>query len=258
MTVNILAIGDVSGSAGLDVLARRLRTVKKTKNIAFTVVNGENVSLFGVSPAQADSLFESGADVVTLGNHTWDRREIISYLEDCSYILRPANYASQVPGRGWGVFDTAFGNVCVINLIGRCNMDFGSENPFLEADKILKEPKTKITLVDFHAEATSEKQAMAYYLDGRVSALWGTHTHVQTADACVFQNGMGYITDLGMTGPVFSVIGIKPEQSISRFLGNPPQRYESAAGPAKIEGAIFEIDTETGRCVSVEPLRITD
>ena len=258
MTVNILAVGDVTGTGGLGILAKKLRAIKKLKNIAFTVVNGENAAVVGITPAQADSLLEYGADVITLGNHTWGRRELAPYLDDCRYILRPSNFAPQVPGRGWGVFETAFGEVCVINLVGRCDMAFGTENPFLEADRILKEPKAKITLVDFHAEATSEKQAMAYYLDGRVSALWGTHTHVQTSDVSVFAKGTGYITDLGMTGPVVSVLGIKPEQSISRFLGNPPQRYESAAGVAKIEGAIFEIDTDTGNCVGVEAVRITE
>ncbi len=257
MKVNILAVGDVAGSAGLDILSRQLRKIIKMYNIAFTVVNGENASISGITPAQADQIFAAGADVVTLGNHTWNRREIIPYLDDSRYILRPANYAPQNPGRGWGVFDTSFGDVCVISLIGRCNMNFGTENPFFEADRILKNNTEGITLVDFHAEATSEKLAMAYYLDGRVSALWGTHTHIQTSDACVFPKGTGYITDLGMTGAVDSVIGIKPEQSVSMFLGNPPQRYEAATGAAKIECAVFEIDTDSGLCVGVEALRIS-
>ena len=253
MSVNILAIGDVAGKAGLDFLLNELYSIKKQKNIAFTVVNGENASIFGISRNQAQSLFDNGVDVVTLGNHTWGRRDIIGFLDDCPYILRPANYAPQNPGRGWGIFHAPFGEVCVINLIGRCHMEFGTENPFFEADKILAQSKAVVTLVDFHAEATSEKLAMAYHLDGRVSALWGTHTHVQTSDACVFPKCTGYITDLGMTGPVHSVIGIKPEQSISRFLGNPPQRYESATGKIKIEGAVFEIDEQTGQCHCVEP-----
>ena len=257
MSVNILAIGDVSGSAGLEFLLSALRSVKKQKNIAFTVVNGENAAVFGISRNQARSLLDGGTDVITLGNHTWGRRDIIEFLDDCPYILRPANYTPQNPGRGWGIFHAPFGEVCVINLIGRCHMDFGTENPFFEADKILRQIETMVTLVDFHAEATSEKMAMAYHLDGRVSALWGTHTHVQTSDACVFPKGTGYMTDLGMTGPSRSVIGIKPEQSISRFLGNPPQRYESAPGNAKIEGAVFEIDEKTGRCLGVEPIRVT-
>ena len=258
MTVNILAVGDVSGSVGLTFLAKKLRTLKKLKNIAFTVVNGENAAVVGITQAQAEDIFDAGADVITLGNHTWGKREIINYIDENRYILRPSNYAPQNPGRGWGVFDTPFGDVCVVNLIGRCGMDFGTENPFFEADRILKQTTAKLVFVDMHAEATSEKQAMGFYLDGRVSAMWGTHTHVQTSDAGVLTKGTGYITDLGMTGPVLSVLGIKPEQSISRFLGNPPQRYESAGGAAKLEGAIFEIDTETGRCLGVEPLRITE
>jgi metallophosphoesterase (TIGR00282 family) len=154
------------------------------------------------------------------------------------------------------VFDTPFGSVCVVNLIGRSEMACYSENPFFEADRILMQNKTRIVLVDFHAEMTSEKNAMAYYLDGRVSALWGTHTHVQTSDCCVFAGGMGYITDLGMTGACDSVIGMKPDQPISRFLGNPPTRFEPATGPAKIEGAVFEIDADSGKCMSVESIRI--
>jgi len=257
MTVNILAVGDVSGSAGLEFLTKNLRPLQKKRNISFTVVNGENASVFGLTGTQADAIISAGADVVTLGNHTWDKREMIGYVEESRYILRPANYAPQNPGRGWGVFDSPFGDVCLISLIGRCHMDFGTDNPFFEADRILKQSKARITLVDIHAEATSEKQAMGFYLDGRVSAVWGTHTHVQTSDARVLPQGTGFITDLGMTGPVLSVIGVKPEQSISKFLGNPPRRYESAGGPAMLEGAVFEIDPDTGKCVGVEAIRIS-
>jgi len=256
LRVNILAIGDVSGQAGVDILSDKLHNVKKFGDIAFTVVNGENTAGLGIAPDHAEALFSAGADVITLGNHVWGIQKINRYLDDCQYILRPANFAPQVPGRGWGVFDTAFGSVCVINLIGRAQMPYGYENPFFEADRVLKQIETKIVLVDFHAETTSEKHAMAYYLDGRVTALWGTHTHVQTSDARVFNDGMGYITDLGMTGACESIIGMKPEQPISRFLGNPPGRFEVANGPAKIEGAIFEIDTDTGKCLGVESLRI--
>jgi metallophosphoesterase (TIGR00282 family) len=258
MNVNILAVGDVVGAPGLSILAKKLRTIQKLKNISFTVVNGENAAMCGLTPRQAEDIFDAGADVITLGNHTWGRRDIASYLDDNRYILRPANYAPQCPGRGWNEFETAFGVVCVINLIGRCGMTFGPDNPFFEAGRILKKSVAKIKLLDFHAEATSEKLAMAYHIDGKVSALWGTHTHVQTSDAVVFPKGTGYITDLGMTGAVASVLGIRPEQSISMFLGNPPQRYTAPDGTAKIECAIFEIDPNTGHCVSVEALRITD
>jgi len=257
MKINILAVGDVTAHIGVDFLAEKLRGIKKWGNIAFTVVNGENASGLGIAPNHAQALLDAGADVITLGNHTWGRAEIRRFLDDCQYILRPSNYAPQVPGRGWGLFEASFGSVCVINLIGRCEMAYGSENPFFEADRILKQLETKIILVDFHAEATSEKHALAYYLDGRVSVLWGTHTHVQTSDCRVFPGGTGYITDLGMTGACDSIIGIKPEQSISHFLGNPPGRFTAADGPAKLEGAIFEIDAGTGKCTGVEAIRIT-
>ncbi|MDR1328501.1 MAG: YmdB family metallophosphoesterase [Oscillospiraceae bacterium] len=256
MTVNILAVGDVCGKTGREMLKKTLPKLRERKNIAFCVVNGENTAGYGALPEHCDELFQAGADIITLGNHTWDRRELRQYLDDNRYIIRPANYAPQVPGRGWGVFDSSFGEVCVINLIGRCEMNFGTENPFFEADRILKNCECKIKLVDFHAEATSEKRAMAFYLDGRVSALWGTHTHVQTSDAEVFQSGMGYITDLGMTGARRSVIGVKPKSAISRFLGDPHERYEDAEGRAKLECAVFEIDIETGGCAYVEAMRV--
>ena len=256
MVVNILAVGDVTGQIGLDFLAKKMSGLQKFYNIAFTVVNGENVSGLGITQKQAESLLAMGANVITLGNHTWGRREIYQFLDDNANILRPANFAPQAPGRGWGVFETSFGSVCVINLIGRCEMKYGNENPFFEADRILKQTETKTVLVDFHAEATSEKHALAYYLDGRVSAVWGTHTHVQTSDCRIFPRGTGYITDLGMTGAINSIIGMKPEEPIAHFLGNPPGRFESADGPGKIEGAVFEIDTNTGKCISAEAIRI--
>ena len=256
MNINILAIGDVTGQTGIDIVSAKLRGIQKYYNIAFTIINGENAAGLGITPDNAQALLEAGANVITLGNHTWKRREIQKYLDDCRYILRPSNFAPQTPGRGWGVYETSFGDICVISLIGRCDMTYGNENPFHEADKILKKIDTKLIFVDFHAAATSEKHAMAYYLDGRVSVVCGTHTHVQTSDCRVFTGGTGYITDLGMTGACDSIIGIVPKQSISHFLGNPPERYESATGPAKIEGAVFEIDTGTGRCTSVEAFRI--
>jgi metallophosphoesterase (TIGR00282 family) len=258
LPVNILAVGDIAGKCGLDILSRRLRSIQRLEKIRFTVVNGENAAGIGITPQQAREILSAGADVITLGNHTWGKQEIAETLDDSPYILRPSNFAPQVPGRGLGVYETSFGEVAVINLIGRCNMDFGPDNPFLEADRLLKKLSAKIILVDFHAEATSEKLALAGYLDGRVSALWGTHTHVQTSDACVLPRGTGYITDLGMTGPINSVIGVKTEISISFFLGNPPRRFEAADGEGKLECAVFEIDEKTGRCLGVKALRITD
>ena len=259
MILNVLAVGDVVGDSGLEFLAGHLRALKKLKDIHFTVVNGENASGVGIHPRQADAIFAAGADVITLGNHTWNRLQIADYLEDNRYILRPANYTSRVPGRGWGVFDGPQGlRIGVLNLIGRCEMDSNLENPFTTADRALKGMNADLVLVDFHAEATSEKGAMGYYLDGRVQAVWGTHTHVPTADAQILPKGAGFVTDLGMTGPIRSVLGIKPEQSINRFLGGLPQRYESAGGDCKLESVLFSIDTETKRCVSVERVDIRD
>ena len=258
MSVNILAVGDIVGRCGLEILSKRLRSIIRLENIRFTVVNGENAAGKGITTSQARDILSAGADVITLGNHTWGKQEICEMLDDSPYILRPANFAPQSPGRGAGVYDTSFGGVTVINLIGRCNMDFGPDNPFFEADRLLKSSDSKIILIDFHAEATSEKIALANYLDGRVSAVWGTHSHVQTSDACVLRQGTGYITDLGMTGPVNSVIGVKTEISISMFLGNPPKRFEAADGDAKLECAVFEIDEKTGKCLGVKALRILD
>ena len=256
MTVNILAVGDVTGQVGMDFLVNKLSGVKKWGDIAFTVANGENAAGLGITASQARAILDAGVDVITLGNHTWGRQEIHHFLNACDSILRPANFAPTTPGRGCGVYDTPFGDVCVINLVGRAMMHDLNENPFFEVDRILKKTETNIILVDFHAEATSEKYAMAHHLDGRVSALWGTHTHVQTSDCRVFPGGMGYITDLGMSGPHDSIIGMKPEQPLARFLGNPPGRFEQATGAGKIEGAIFTIDTDTGKCAGVEALRV--
>lgn len=256
MTVNILAVGDVCGKTGIDFLHRHLASLKKAKSIDFTVINGENANVVGVTPAQAEDIFSAGADVITLGNHTWSRWEMKEYLSAREHILRPANFALCCPGRGHDVYKTPFGEIAVINLMGRFTLDANTDNPFVVADEILSSLDTKIIVVDMHAEATSEKAALGYYLDGRVSAVWGTHTHVQTSDCGLLPGGTGYITDLGMTGPAVSVLGIAPEQSIGKFLGEPPRRYELAPGPAKMECAVFAIDTETGKCVDAEALRI--
>jgi 2',3'-cyclic-nucleotide 2'-phosphodiesterase len=256
MTVNILAVGDVCGKTGIDFLYQNLASIKKMKDIAFTVVNGENANIVGITPAQAENIFSAGADVITLGNHTWARWEIKEYLDSNNRILRPANYALGCPGFGHSTYKTPFGDIAVISLIGRFTLDSNTDNPFYVADEIIHSLGTKMILVDMHAEATSEKAAMGFYLDGRVSAVWGTHTHVQTSDACVLPKGTGFITDLGMSGPALSILGIDPAQSVEKFLGQPPRRYESAEGPGKIECAVFTLDTETGHCLNVEAMRI--
>ena len=256
MTINILAVGDVVGQTGLAFLKDHLKTIQKQYGVSFTVVNGENANVVGITPAQADAIFNAGADVVTLGNHTWTRWELQPYLNDKARILRPANFAPQCPGRGDATFTTPFGPIRVINLMGRFTLDANTENPFPLVDNLLSDNQTRMVLVDMHAEGTSEKRAMGYFLDGRVSAVWGTHTHVQTSDEQILPRGTGYISDLGMTGPAESVLGIAPDQSIRKFLGDPPRRYEQAKGPGKLEGAVFTLDTETGACTKVERIRI--
>ena len=257
MSVKILAVGDVCGEPGLTYLGNHLRDYRKAQGIDFVVVNGENANVVGITPKQADQILHAGADVVTLGNHTWTRTELQPYLEERRRILRPANFAPQCPGKGIDVYQTPFGDVCVLNLMGRFTLDVNTDNPFVIADGYMEEIREKIILVDFHAEGTSEKRAMGYLLNGRASAVWGTHTHVQTSDAQVLDKGTGYITDLGMTGAANSVLGIDPEQSIGKFLGDPPRRYEAAKGPAKLEGCLFTIDPESGRCLSAEGVRLT-
>ena len=252
MDFKVLAVGDVVGNPGMDRVRRNLRRMKRETGADFVVVNGENAAVVGLLPQQAEEILDAGADVITMGNHTWGKRENVNYLDDCSQILRPANYAPQGPGRGWRVFETSAGDVAVIDLIGRCNMDYGPDNPFLLVEKILKQIEAKIILVEIHAEATSEKLAMGYMLDGRVSAVWGTHTHVPTADEQVLPKGTGYVTDLGMTGPRDSILGIRPELSIAKFRGDLTERYRWAEGPTKMEGVLFTIDSATGKCLKAE------
>ena len=258
MDFRVLCVGDVVGNPGLDRVSRSLRYLKRKTNADFVIVNGENAAVVGMTPQQGEEILDAGADCITMGNHTYNKREVVSYLEDCPQVIRPANYAPQAPGRGWAEFDTKAGTVAVIDLIGRVNMDYGPDNPFLMIEKILKETRAKIILVELHAEATSEKLAMGYMLDGRVSAVWGTHTHVPTADAQVLPRGTGYVTDLGMTGPKNSVLGIKPELSIAKFRGDLPERYKWADGPTKMEAVLFTIDSATGKCKAAERVDLSD
>ena len=258
MDMKVLCVGDVVGDAGTDRVCRSLRYLKRKTGAHFVIVNGENASVLGMTPRQGEEIFDAGADVITMGNHTFGRREIVPYLEENRRVLRPANLAPQAPGFGWGVYESIGGQVAVIDLIGRCAMDYTPDNPFLEVERILKKITAKIILVELHAEATSEKLAMGYMLDGRVSALWGTHTHVPTADAAVLPKGTGYVTDLGMTGPKHSVLGIRPELSIAKFRGDLTQRYQVADGPTKMEAVVFTIDTVTGKCRSVERADLYD
>ena len=255
--MNILAVGDVVGDSGTNMLVERLDDLKKQYEINFCVVNGENACTNnGITRKKAEMLLDAGADVVTLGNHSFRQKEAESLLLHNSRVIRPINYPEGTPGRGMAVLEKNGKKIAVISAMGMIYMD-DMDCPFRAVERAVKGCGADIILVDFHAEATSEKAAMAYYLDGRVSAVWGTHTHVQTSDARILPRGTGFITDLGMTGPAESVIGIKPEQSIGKFLGDVPRRYDCASGPAKLEGALFEIDTETGACLRAEAVRYT-
>lgn len=258
MKFRVFSVGDVVGQPGLRILGKHLRKLRKQHEIDFCVVNGENAAMTGMTPDQAEEIFDAGADVITLGNHTWNRRELRDYLDENARVLRPANFAPQLPGSGAGVYETALGSVAVVNLIGRFQMNNHADNPFATMDKLLKKLQGMPILVDFHAEATSEKLAMGFDLDGKVSACWGTHTHVPTADLRILPKGTGYITDLGMTGPMDSALGVDPAQSIALFRGELASRFAPAPGPCWLCGAIFDIDLDTNRCIGVEQVQIID
>lgn len=258
MTLNVLAIGDIVGEAALDFLATALPSIKEEHNVHFVVANGENVSGLGITPSQAKGIFSTGVDVITLGNHTWNRIQICDFLDDRADIIRPANYARRVPGEGITVWDSPYGiRVGVINIMGRVDLNPNLDSPFKVVSQLIRDNHCDLFLVDFHAEATSEKGAMGWYLDGKVSAVWGTHTHVPTADAQVLPQGTGFVSDLGMTGPLHSILGIKPENSINIFLGGLPQKYQVAEGTQKLGACLFSIDTDTKKCLSVQRIEAT-
>ena len=251
--MKLLVIGDLVGESGLKKLQADLGKIKKENEIDFTIVNGENVADgMGITKKHFDGILNAGADCVTMGNHTWGKKDIFTFI-DHPKLIRPANYPEGVCGKGYGIYECKGKKIAVINLIGRTDMNVLSENPFVKADNILEEIKSKadIVIVDFHAEATAEKIAMGYHLDGRISAMFGTHTHVQTADERVLEKGTGYITDIGMTGPRESVIGMDIAASLKRFITTIPEKYRVAGGDTKMNGCIFEIDNETCKTLKI-------
>ncbi|MBQ7654663.1 MAG: TIGR00282 family metallophosphoesterase [Clostridia bacterium] len=234
-----------------------LAKLKKLKGIDLCIANGENSAAGnGILPHSAERLFDSGVDVITTGNHVFRRREVYSFLDECERIIRPANYSPSTPGKGYCVVDMGRCKVCVVNLSGNYGLD-GADNAFSCAQKLLKELENeKIIVVDFHAEATSEKRAMGFFLDGKASVVFGTHTHVQTADEQILPNGTGYMTDVGMCGVIDSVLGVKKEIIVKKMLDNLPARFDAASGECMINGCIFEVDEKTGKCLSVERLNV--
>lgn len=255
--MKILCIGDVCGSIGCNFLRKVLPKFKKENNIDMIIVNGENsADGNGMLPTSVHHLYDSGAHVITGGNHSFRRKEVFVLLESDDTLLRPANFPDGAPGKGITLVDFGYTSVAVINLCGTVYLD-PLDCPFKASDRLIEQAKdmgAKIIIVDFHAEATAEKKAMGYYLDGRVSALFGTHTHVQTSDACILPNGTGYITDIGMTGPLHSVLGVKAELSIAKMKTKLPVRFELAEGECMLNGCIFEIDRSSGKTVAVTPV----
>ena len=254
--MKVLANGDLVGECGLKKLSEEIGRIKKENDIDFTIVNGENVAEgMGITKKLFDGIINAGVDVVTMGNHTWGKKEIFSFIDNPK-LIRPANLPEGVCGKGFGIYECKNKKIAVINLLGRTDMGILSENPFVKASKILEEIKDKadIVILDFHAEATAEKIAMGYYLDGKVSVVFGTHTHVQTADEKILSSGTGYITDIGMTGPKESVIGMDIEASLKRFVTTLPEKYRVAEGKAMLNGVIFEIDDEN--CKTKKIIRI--
>jgi metallophosphoesterase (TIGR00282 family) len=255
----VLLIGDVIGKPGRQVIERHLAAIREERGIDFVTANGENVAGgMGLTVSTAEALLSAGVDVITSGNHIWDKREIYPFLDQSERVLRPLNYGTHdVPGRGWGVYHALDGTeLAVINLQGRTYMQ-PIDNPFLEADRLLdeaSEPLPPVRLVDFHCEITSEKNAMGLYLDGRVSAVVGTHTHVVTGDERILPRGTAYQSDVGMTGPLWSVIGFDPATVLPRFVNGLPTRFEVGDGPVVLNACQVDVDPATGRALQVERL----
>lgn len=259
--MNILAIGDVVGSSGSKFLRRKLKKIKEENQVDLVIANGENsADGNGITPYSANFLFDSGVDVITTGNHVFRRREIYDYFNRNKNLIRPLNYPSaQTPGLGYTVVDNLGVQVIIVNLMGTIFME-SLDCPFKAINRLLKRfnEQKNIIIVDFHAEATSEKKALGFYLDGRISAMFGTHTHVATADETILKNGTGYITDVGMTGVEESVLGVKKEIIIKKMLTKMPSRFDYAAGECKMDCVLFSIDENTCKTESVRRFTIKE
>ncbi|GMV48529.1 TIGR00282 family metallophosphoesterase [Nitrospirales bacterium NOB] len=259
--MKVLMIGDIMGEPGRRAVARLLPRLVARHEVDVVVGNGENVAGgFGITPDLVDDLFELGVSVITTGNHAWDKKEILDVFPREPRLLRPANYPAGVPGKGSYVFTTPGGqSVAVLHLMGRAFMPT-IDCPFQVGKREVERLKAEVPtiVVDMHAEATSEKMAMGHYLDGLVTAVVGTHTHVQTADEQILPKGTAYITDIGMTGPLHSVIGIKKELAIEKFLTGMPRRFEVAGGPTVFCAVLLDLDAVVGKALSIERIRVID
>ncbi len=250
--MKILVIGDVVGDSGTDAVVEKLSAIKEKYNADFCIINGENAcSANGISKRKAETLLSAGADVITLGNHTFRQKDAAALLTYNKNVIRPINFPPDAPGRGVCTVDVNGVSVCVLNALGRIYLD-PVDCPFRALKHALEEVKADIKIVDFHAEATSEKRAMGFYLDGLASVVFGTHTHVQTADFEILPKGTGYITDIGMSGPHHSCLGVDKTIVIDRLVSCMPKRFELADSPARIDGAVFTVDESTGKCTGGE------
>ena len=247
--MNILAVGDIVGSIGVKELQKELPKTKKEYNIDFVIVNGENAAEgMGLTEKNFKDILSAGADCVTMGNHTWGKKEIFQFIDNPK-LIRPANYPKEVCGNGYNIYKCKEKKIAVINALGRAEINIMLDNPFAIIKEIVNEIKkdTDIIILDFHAEATAEKKAMAYYLDGEITAIFGTHTHTQTADEQILEKGTGFITDIGMTGPKNGVIGMDKDAALKRFITSLPERYKIATGEAMFNSVLFEIDDDTNK-----------
>ncbi len=256
--MKILAIGDVTSKAGVEHLEKNLWKIRKREGIDFCVVNGENASFItGISGELAEKLFLAGADVITGGNHTLQNIRAYTYLDDTAAILRPVNFGDAAPGHGWGIFDAAGYRVLVISAMGNINIDPVVDLPFSYIDKILEKESGKydFSVLDFHAEATGEKMAVGYAYDGKINAIFGTHTHVPTADEQILPRGTAYITDVGMCGEGGGILGMDAETVVARMRSRLPHRFKPSDGECFANGVIFEIDSKSGRVLSVKRIK---
>ena len=256
--MNILAVGDIVGNIGIDEIKKNLKKIKQDYNIDFCIVNGENAAEgIGITEKNFNDIIKAGADVVTMGNHTWGKKEIFKFIDDPK-ILRPINYPEGVCGKGYNIYTCNNKKIAVINAIGRAEINIQTENPFIIVEKIVKKIKNNVDLIfiDFHAEASAEKKAMGYFLDGKVTGMFGTHTHIQTADEQILPKGTAYITDIGMTGPKNSVIGMDIAVALKRFLTALPEKYKMANGDAMLNAVIFEINNKTNMVEQIKRINI--
>ena len=256
--MRILAVGDLIGESGVKKLKEILPKIKKEEKIDFVVTNGENsAGGMGITEKNFRDILDAGTNVITMGNHTWGKKDIFKFIDN-PQLLRPANYPEGVVGKGLGIYECKNKKIAVMNFIGRVDINILSENPFIMAKRMVEEIKGKvdIIIIDFHAEATAEKIAMGRYLDGKITALFGTHTHVQTADEQIFPEGTAYITDIGMTGPKNSVIGMDIKASIKRFETTLPEKYKLAEGDCIFNAVIFDIDDETNKVTEIKRINI--